>query len=155
MVTASQGFIRRVKDRADDGPRPSVGFFISTVDEDEDGNEIEVRRDDFTATMPGDEQLLVMVAEGGREGATVADEVAALLDFFRAALPAAQYRLLFRRFKDPQDPDVDFETLQDIFQWLMEQWQDFPTQQPAGSSKSSGSTGTKSTGRVRGKGSTR
>lgn len=154
MATAPQGFRRRVKDRVSK-ERAEIAFYLETTDEDEDGNEIVVRRDDFTAKAPTEEQLLLIFAQGGREDASVGDEISAVLAFFRDTLPPAQYKVLISRLRDPDDVDVDAEALTEIFQWIMEQWQDFPTKSPSGSSTSQGSAGAKSTGRVRGKGSTR
>lgn len=154
MATAPQAFRRRVKDRVAK-ERPQVSFYLETVDEDDEGNEYVVRRDDFTATSPTEEQLLLVYAQGAREDATVGDEVSALLSFFKDILPASQYKVLLKRLRDPDDLDVDLQTLDELFKWIMEQWQDFPTTPPSGSSTSQGGTGTKSTGRVRGKGSTR
>lgn len=154
MATAPQGFRRRVKDRVAK-ERTEIPFFLETVDENEEGEEIVVRRDDFVAKAPTDEQLMLMMALGGREDSGVGDEVAAMLDFYKAVLPANQYKILLGRLRDPEDLDVDAETLAEIFQWLMEKWQDFPTTPPSGSSGSQGTTGARSTGRVRGKGSTR
>lgn len=155
MASAPQGFQRRVKDRVAREEGKVVNFFLETTDEDEHGNEFVVRRDDFTASMPTEEQLLVLFAEGGREDATMADEASAIFSLFKTVLPANQYKLLMRRFKDPDDLDVDFEAIQDILNWLMEQWQSFPTKSPSASSPSQGSSGARSTGRARGKGSTR
>lgn len=154
MASAPQGFRRRVKDRVAK-ERTQISFFLETTDEDENGEEFVVRRDDFTAVAPTDEQLMLMMALGGREDAGVGDEVAAMLDFFKAVLPPAQYKILLGRLRDPDDLDVDAEALGEIFQFLMEKWQDFPTTQPSDSSGSRGTSGARSTGRVRGKASTR
>lgn len=154
MASAPQGFQRRVKERAEK-TRAQVSFFLETTDEDEEGNEFVIRRDDFVATMPSEEQLMLVYAQGGREDATVGDELAAVLRVFKDALPPAQYKILIGRLRDPDDPDVDAEGLMEIFGWLMEQWQDFPTKSPSVSSESQGGTGARSTGRVRGKASTR
>lgn len=155
MADAPQAFIRRVKDRATPEERKVISFFIQTEDENENGETVVVRRDDFTASYPTQEQMLWMFAQGGRADANIADQTAAMFEVFKEVLPADQYRVLISRFKDPNDPDVDAETVSDIFEWLMERWQDFPTQQPSGSSTSQGSSGTSSTGRSRGKGSIR
>ena len=153
MASAPQGFQRRVKERATKS-RPQVSFFLESVDEDEDGNEIVTRHDDFIATMPSEEQLMLVYAQGGNSDANVGDEIAAVLRVFKDSLPAHQYKVLLGRFRDPDDVDVDAEALMEVFGWLMEQWQSFPTQPPSGSSVSQASTGARSTGRVRGKAST-
>ena len=154
MASAPQGFQRRVKERATK-TRPQVTFFIESTDEDENGEEFAVRRDEFVATMPSEEQLMLVYAQGGNSEANVGDELSAVLRVFKDSLPPAQYKVLMSRFRDPEDPDVDSELLMEIFQWLMEQWQSFPTQPQSVSSASPGTTGPRSTGRVRGKGSTR
>lgn len=156
MATAPQAFVRRVKDReVVTEEHPPIEFILRTEDEDENGNTVIVREDKFTASYPTKEQLLVLFAMGGNAQATAADETAAMFDTFRAILPAGQYRVLMKRFQDPNDVDVDMEALGDIFEWLMEQWQDFPTTPPSGSSTSPSASGARSTGRARGKGSTR
>lgn len=154
MATAPQGFQRRVKERAEK-ERPKIAFFLETTGEDDEGNEIVVRHDDFEASMPTEEQLMLIYANGGNSDATVGDELHAIFSFFKDALPANEYKILMSRFRDPDDEGVDAEILTEIFGWLMEQWQDFPTKSPSGSSTSRGSTGARSTGRVRGKASTR
>lgn len=153
MATAPQGFTRRVKDRVKK-ERPTVPFFIETTDEDEDGNEIVISRDDFTATKPTDEQLILMTAYGANTEATAADEMNAIITFFKDVLPNKEYRRLIQRLRDPEDLDVDRELLMDIFEMLMAAWNSFPTQSASDSSASPTPTGTRSTGRVRGKGST-
>jgi len=154
MATAPQAFVRRVKDRVKN-ERRETPFTLRTIDEDENGEEIIVREDTYLAVEPSEEQLLAAFAEGGREDATLADQTAAIFDLFRAALPESDFRRLYKRFKDPEDLDVDFEALNDIFEWLLETWADFPTQSPAASSRSRATAGTRSTGRAPGKGSTR
>ncbi len=155
MASAPQAFTRRVKDRVQREERPTITFVLRTEDEDEEGNPIVVREDVFEAARPTEEQLLFLFAQGGNSEATLADETHAMFEVFKSILPASQYKVLMSRFRDPDDVDVDLEAIEDIFAWLMEQWQDFPTTPPSDSSASQGSSGPKSTGRVRGKGSTR
>lgn len=113
-----------------------------------------VRSTQFTAHAPTAEQLAMALATGGHEFATIADEMSAALELFRAVLPPAQYQALTRRLRDPND-EVDIKMLADIVSWLVEQWQGFPTQPQSGSARSSKSIGQRSTGRSPGKGSTR
>lgn len=154
MASPAQGFRRRVKDRAVREEQKTISFFLETTDEDEEGNEFVVRHDDFTAATPTEEQLMLVFAQAGREDSSAGDEVAAVLQVFKDVLPRDQYRVLIARFRDPEDVDVDSDALLDIFRWLMEQWQDFPTKQPSDSSGSRASSGARSTGRAPGKGST-
>lgn len=154
MATTPQVFNRRVKERVT-RERPTLTFRLQTTDEDENGNEYVARYDDFEATAPTEEQLMVLMARGGSTDATNADEMASILDFFKNVLTPRGYKVLMGRFTDPNDLDVDAETLIDVFEWLLGEWQDFPTMSPADSTGTRASSGTKSTGRVRGKGSTR
>ena len=155
MANTPQAFTRRVKDREVPREDRTIEFVLRTEDEDENGNTIIVREDKFTASLPTEEQLLLLFALGGNSNATAADETAAMFDVFKSVLPANQYKKLMNRFKDPNDPDVDAEAIADIFEWLLEQWQDFPTTPPSASATSPSASGPRSTGRARGKGSTR
>lgn len=154
MATPTQGFRRRVKDRLVK-ERPVTHFFLESYDEDEEGNEIITRHDDFHARTPTEEQLMLAFALGGREESTTGDQSAAILSLLKDVLPDGEYKTLIKRFRDADDLDVDSESLMEIFTFLMEQWQDFPTSQPSVSSGSRAGSGGRSTGRARGKGSTR
>lgn len=159
VANASQAFTRRVEEKVAEAQGidsdPTFDFTLNLIDTDEDGNEVIVRSDTFTAAMPSDEQLLLLYAIGGNRNATSADEMNAMFDALRDTLPPNQFRLLMKRFRDRNDKGVDAEIIADVFEWLMDQWSAFPTQLPSASSGSSGSSGTRSTGRVRGKGSIR
>lgn len=146
-----QGFTKAIEERAE---APVIAFYLKTTEgTDENGEEIIYRYDEFHASKPLDDKLVLLLANAARRDATLADEAAAIFDLFKSVLPANEYRILQRRFEDDRDMGVDYDMLGQVVEWLMEQWQDFPTQQPAASSSSRGSSGTKSTGRARGKGS--
>jgi hypothetical protein len=151
-----QGFTRAVDEAAEQVRHDEVlGFFLKTTDGvDEEGNEIVYRYDEFHASRPTEEQMMLLLAGGMRRDATLADEAAAIFDLLRSVLPTREYQILERRFKDPKDTGVGYQVLGDLFEWLMEEWNRFPTQSPTGSSSSQARTGGNSRGRVRGKGST-
>lgn len=150
--TPIHGFTKAIEERTE--PRPVVSFYLRTTKgTDEEGNPIVYRYDEFHATQPSEDVLLLLLANAGRKNATLADEAASMFDLFRKVLPANEFRVLEKRFEDDADDGVDYEMLGQVFQWLMEQWQDFPTQPPVGSSGSRSTTGKKSTGRSRGAGS--
>jgi hypothetical protein len=132
--------------------QPVVAFTLDWVD-DEDPEKV-IRSDVFHATKPTDERLFLIAAMAGDEDAGGAAEAAAVVEVFRDSLPPAEYRVLRERIKDPND-DVDLGMLQDVMFWLMGEWSSFPTEPASGSSNSPVATGPKSTGRVRGPGSTR
>jgi len=154
MATAPQAFRRKLQDRIAPEKRESILVPIETYEDDEEGNEVLIRRDEYTFRRPTQEQILLAFSLGGREDSTMGDEIAAIFSFMKDTLSDAEYKRLMKRFRDPADEAVDSEMLIQIFQFLMEQWQSFPTQQPAASSGSRASAGGRSTGRARGKGST-
>jgi hypothetical protein len=125
-----------------------------TEEQQAEGVEPEVYRSDtFHATTPTDERMFLTAALIGDED-NVAAEATATLDLFRDILPSDEFHILKDRLADPDDA-VNLEMVTEVLTWLMEVWSDFPTQPSSASSKSPTSTGTKSTGRVRGTASTR
>lgn len=155
MATAPRAFRRAAKKAVE---RPSVAFTLDwvedlTPEQEAEGVEAQViRSDTFHATQPSDERLFLIAAILGDEDG--GGEPAAVLELFRDSLPRNEFRILKARLADPED-SVDLDVFKDVLEWLMEKWADFPTQQSAASSPSQTSTGTNSTGRVRGQGSTR
>jgi hypothetical protein len=155
MAQAPRSFRRAAKKQEE---RPVVAFELTWEEDlsEEDaaaGKEPEVyRTDTFHATRPTDERMFLIAALIGDEDAT-GSEATAVMELFRDSLPADEYRTLKSRLSDPED-SVDLEILQEIVEWLMKEWTTFPTKPSSGSSQSPTSAGTKSTGRVRGPGST-
>lgn len=148
VATAPRSFRRAAKKQVD---RPVTAFTLDWVD-DEDETKV-LRTDTFHATMPTDERLFIVAAMVGDED-NEAGAATAVMELLKDSLPAAEYKVLRARLMDPDD-SVDMDTLSEVLEWLMEKWSTFPTEQSAGSSGSPTSSGTKSTGRVRGQGSTR
>jgi hypothetical protein len=131
--------------------RPVVEFVLTTLDAEDE--EKVLRQDLFHATAPTEESLFLLAAAAGDEDGGVTSEAAAVLGVFRQALPEKEFRVLRERLKDPED-DVDIAMLQDVFAWLMEEWAGFPTVPSSDSPVSPPKTGTRSTGRAPGRGST-
>lgn len=165
---AQRSFTRAARDRSANVIGGSVTFELRTGDPllDDDGEEMfdangtqlldpaTVKSNTFTTVAPTAEQLAITLAHGASEFATHADEMSSALGLFKDVLPQNEYHTLVKRLRDPKD-EVDIEMLGEIIAWLVEQWQDFPTQQPSASSRSEKRTGQRSTGRSPGKGSTR
>jgi hypothetical protein len=165
---ANRSFTRAARDRASDVIGTPVTFELRTGQPllDNDGEEMfdangnplldpeTVKANTFTTKAPTAEQLAITLAHGASEFATHADEMASALGLFKDVLPTSEYHTLVRRLRDPED-EVDIEMLGEIITWLVEQWQDFPTNSPSVSSRSAKPTGQRSTGRSPGKGSTR
>ena len=144
---AQDTFRRQVKRRA--AVAPSItSVSIDTVDE----NDEPVGTDVFHFSRPTEEQLFLMAASMGGE-TSVADEAAAVLDIMRVSLPTEEFRKLRSRLLDPED-GLDMEVLGGTIQDLLSAWSDFPTKPQSASSESQNGSGPKSTGRVRGAGST-
>lgn len=144
MPTAPRTFRRQVSDRVVE--RPVAEFMIEAKAEDAPAEQ-------YHATRPTEERLFLLAALAGSEDSTGAEEAAATLELLKDALPEDEYRALRRRIGDPDD-FVDIEMLQDILMWLVEEWSAFPTEPSSVSSAPPPATGTRSTGRVRGAGST-
>jgi len=153
VSTAQQTFRRKVHAKV--APRKEVAFTLvweQDPDEAEEGKEPEVYRvDTFHATKPTDEKLFLIAALVGDED-NEAGEAAAVLEILRDSLSREEYQILRTRIADPDD-DVNLDMIKDVVQWLMSEWSDFPTRPSSASSNSQDSTGERSTGRVRGKGS--
>jgi hypothetical protein len=147
MTTAPRSF-RRAVEKKKNQARPTVVFNLDTVD---DEGEV-TQSDTFHATQPTEESLFLLAAMAGDEESGGAEEAAAIMDFFRQSLPEEEYRTLRKRLRDPES-DVSLDVLQEVIPWLMEEWTSFPTEPASVSSRSQGTTGARSTGRVRGKGS--
>lgn len=82
-------------------------------------------------------------------------QIAAVGDLMQDLLSEEDYDLIWARLRNRRDP-LKMEHVMDAISEAMEKVQDFPTQPSSGSSVSSGtrSAGKRSTGRVRGPGST-
>jgi hypothetical protein len=149
MTTAPRAFRRAVADKKSTA-RPVIEFTLESTDEK---GEV-ARSDSFHAKRPTDERLFLLAAMAGDEDAGGAEEAAVTLDLLRDILPEPEFKILKARLLDDQD-DVDMDMLQDVLMWLVEEWASFPTEPSSDSSVSQDASGTKSTGRVRGPGSTR
>lgn len=111
--------------------------------------EFEVDDDTFTAHPPTQEQVLFIVAAQA-DGRDMASRAAAIIDFLDAIIADDDERHLFRkRLMDPKD-SLDFGKVEEIIEWLVEQWSgDRPTKPSSDSRSSRGSTGKSSTGKQR------
>ncbi len=155
-ATAPRSFRRSTAKKKE--PRQVTPFTLDWVEdltEEQEAEGVEakvIRSDTFHATQPTDEQMFLIFAMLGDED-RMGSEATAVMDIFRDALPPSEFRTLRSRLADPDD-SVDTEVLAEVLAWLMERWSTFPTRPSSDSSQSPTSTGTKSTGRVRGAGST-
>lgn len=140
-MTARRSFKLATNAAADRGFPP-----IELEFEDPDSGEPIV----LTANYPGDGTLMLAVSDITDEDSGV-NSMSSILSILRGALSDSDYRTLRGWIRSGA---LDVPTLGDILSDLMEAWTSFPTKPSSGSLQSQPTTGTKSTGRVRGAGST-
>jgi hypothetical protein len=141
-LSAPKSFQLAVKEgtQAADAPQP-VSFELT----DADGG-----AQPFTANFPPEGELLLFMAAQSDDSED-ADRAAAVLSLLKSMFPAEEYQLLRGYLRSGA---LETERLSEILEWIIEQWSGFPTKPAGGSSGSPARTGTRSTGRVRGTGST-
>lgn len=129
--------------------RPTITFGVERLN---DEGEV-LGTDTFHATQPTDERMFFIAALIGNED-NEAGAATALMELLKDSLPKEEWRTFRKRLDDPDDLDLTLETVEDIVEVLMTEWSGFPTGPSSDSSPSQTPSGTKSTGRVRGEGST-
>ncbi len=154
-MSAPRSFQLAVKSKAKKSeyePRPYR--FVSATDFEEvevDGDIIRqpVSRE-VVANYPGDGVMSLMLASVGSDASEI-EALASIYSFLQASFSNSDYRFLRRLVRNEE---LDYDLLMDLVQDMMEGWLAFPTQPPSDSQPSPQATGTRSTGRVRGPGST-
>lgn len=99
-----------------------------TKDEGFEGAEpitFNIDNDEFTASPPTASQFALFMA-GQSSHSTVSDQIAAMIDFFNGMLPEDQQLLLRHRLLN-RDDALDFETIQQVMEFLIEEWSARPT----------------------------
>lgn len=112
------------------------------------GTPFEVDGFKMTAYKPDEGQFAMLMASVGR-GSTDGDRIAGLINFLVNIIDTRgadhlQKRLLTPVWKDP----FGIEEVEQIMEWLAEEWTGNPTQEPSGSTASPSTTGSPSTGRT-------
>lgn len=105
------------------------------------------------ANYPGDGSFILLMAVNSPD-ASSAEYLGTLMSFVGKMFSREDYRYIRERISDEE---LDISQLGEIIWAAMEEWgetSDFPTKPDSGSSTSPQPTGTSSTGRVRGPGST-
>lgn len=110
------------------------------------GLEFMVDGETLIAHKPREGQVAVLMATVGRH-ATEQDMVAGIINFFASTLDKNSYGYIERRLLD-YDDEFGIEQVQDILEWLIEEWTGRPTKLPSGSTPSPESTGHESTAQV-------
>lgn len=127
--------------------------FVSATDFTDDpenpGQEIPLETT-ITAHYPGDGVVTLLFAANAPD-ADPSELVGVVMTTLKAMFSREDYRFIRKHLSDEQ---IDLPTLMAIISDAMEAWTAFPTQPQSASSRSQRSTGTRSTGRAPGKGST-
>ena len=142
----------KAKPKGEYEPRPYV--FISATETEivvVDDQEVERPAErTVTANYPGDGTISLFLAAMGADAEEV-DILATLFSFLENAFNQSDYRFLRKMIRSEE---LEYEQLMELIADMMEGWMAFPTQPASVSQRSQRPTGTSSTGRVRGPGST-
>lgn len=101
----------------------------------------------YTAYPPTGAQFALFMASQASH-ASQADGIAAIIDFFDGMLEPETQRIYRERLVDRDDP-FDFDTVQEILEFLIEEWSANPTKSPQDSPQSPPKTGPRSTAKRR------
>jgi hypothetical protein len=99
--------------------------------------------EEFTAYPPTAGQLALVTAAQS-EYTPAVERVKALIDFLDGLLDEHGRERFRERLLDRDDP-FDFDTVEGVIEWAMEEWSARPTQSPSGSTPSQRRTGPRST----------
>jgi hypothetical protein len=83
------------------------------------------------AYYPKDGQVAVLMATGGKHSSD-ADQIAGVINFFVGVLDDDSHSYIVGRLLDRKDP-FGLTEVQNIIEWLMEQWSGRPTKSSVGS----------------------
>lgn len=108
---------------------------------------------EYAAYRPTEDQITLFTAAFGRDS-TGADRTEGLVNFLHDTLDPASYQRIIARIRD-RDDDYGFVQAYELLEWLMEEFTAFSSEGSSSSTTGPKPTGTRSTGRVAGKGSTR
>jgi len=96
---------------------------------------------------PDASQFAVLMATISRQNDWAA-QIAGVINFFASVLDQPSHAYLTGRLLDRDDP-FGIEEVQEIIEWMIEEWTGRPTQSPSGSTQSRQHGGPKSTPRTR------
>jgi hypothetical protein len=95
------------------------------------------------ARKPKDGQLAVLMATSSRHSST-SEQIAGYINFFVAVLDDFSHTYVVSRLLDSDD-EFGIDEVQDIMEWMVEEWSGRPTQSPSVSAQSHSNGGQKST----------
>jgi hypothetical protein len=97
----------------------------------------------ITAYKPSDGQFAMLLANVGR-GTSEPEKIAGFINFVIAIMDDDGADYLAHRLLERKDP-FGVEQMQEIMEWLVEEWSGNPTQEPSGSASSQQNDGPRST----------
>lgn len=123
----------------------------------EDGSEITVQVVDREVTFkePVDTQVMVLMSYYTGEGEATAEKVGAALRFITNLMTDRSDAFWLVRLMERGDSRFQTKDLSELFNYLIEEWGERPTQPASASQATQGSTGKRSTASSRRQGSTR
>lgn len=104
--------------------------------------EFDLDGEQFTAYPPTTGQMALVME--GQSSHDIGRRIAAVINFMDSLLDTRGQSRFRQRLMDRDDP-FELEQVQEIVDWLLEEWTGNPTESPSGSSRSRRSTGRRST----------
>lgn len=127
---------------------PGVPFKIAAYDNGRGGeNHYSVDARDLLAFKPSEAQYAVLIADVSRH-TTTQTKIGGVINFFDSVLDDDGSAYVTRRLLERKDP-FGLGDVQEIVEWLVEEWSGRPTRRSPGSTQSRSSGGQKSTPRTR------
>jgi hypothetical protein len=123
-------FVTAVKE-LEKGEEPDKGYSFKV-----DGKELKFFK-------PTESQFAIYVAQTGRHS-SIPDKIAGVIDFFINVMDRPSHEHLVARLMDREDP-FGLDQVEEIIQWMIEEWSGNPTEQSSDSTPSRQSTGDSST----------
>lgn len=108
---------------------------------------------DVFRVYPPTTAMFALFMSSQADNREVTDHIAGLVDFLDNMLDPDD-RIKFRRCLLDREHPLEFEMMQDIVEWLVEEWSARPTEQQSDSPSPPPSTGPKSTAKRRSRAST-
>ena len=93
---------------------------------------------------PGDGQIAVLMATTNARHLSEGEKIAGVINFFVAVLDDETHNFLVNKLLDHKDP-FGISQVQEIIEWMIEEWSARPTQSSPGSTQSQTPGGQKST----------
>lgn len=109
----------------------------------EDAVTFKIDDEEIKAFRPSESQFILFMAAVGM-GSTGTDGVAGVVNFLLSTLDAPSKSYIAGRLLDRDDP-FGMDELQEIMEYLVEEWSGRPTESPSGSASSQPAGGQKST----------